>query len=181
MNIYNIHPQTGEYLNTGIADESPLEPGEYLIPAYATAIAPPSVLANQKAVFDGDAWSVLADFRGLVFYLADGSKHIITELGVSPPVGSTPTPPPAPAPSIEEVRAAMVCSSWQMRRAMTQTALRADVESAIAAADQDTKDMWEYATTFQRTHPIVAALAASMNKTDAEIDALFALALSITE
>ena len=35
-NIYNWHPITKEFVGTSKADESPLEPGVYLIPSYAT-------------------------------------------------------------------------------------------------------------------------------------------------
>jgi len=86
-----------------------------------------------------------------------------------------------PALSLSQRRESMRCSAWQLRRALTQEGLRAAVESAIAAADQDTKDMWEYATEYQRMHPIVLALATTLNKTGSEIDALFDLALTIVE
>lgn len=70
-------------------------------------------------------------------------------------------------------------ASWQFRRALNQMGLRADVETAVAASNQDTKDMWEYSQTFDRQHPFVAAIALVLNKTDDEIDAVFALAKSI--
>lgn len=41
MDIYHYHPATGEYQGYGIADESPLEPGHYLVPANATLLVPP--------------------------------------------------------------------------------------------------------------------------------------------
>lgn len=65
MYIYHYHPTTYEYMpvfdkdgNPDKADESPLEPGVYLIPAYATAIAPPAIPAGQQARFTDGAWAL---------------------------------------------------------------------------------------------------------------------------
>ncbi len=63
MIIYNYHPVTKEFLSQCEADESPLEPGVYLIPANATDMAPPTEGDNQKAVFDNGAWSLKDDYR----------------------------------------------------------------------------------------------------------------------
>jgi hypothetical protein len=81
-------------------------------------------------------------------------------------------------PSLEQLRAATRCQSWQFRRALTQLELRSSVESAVAASDQDTQDMWEYATTIERLHPFVVSMAGALGKTDEEVDAVFALANS---
>lgn len=59
MNIYHYHPVSGAYLGSGMADESPLEPGVWLIPAHATKVAPPVFGEGEQAVFDGSAWAVL--------------------------------------------------------------------------------------------------------------------------
>lgn len=85
MLIYNYHPETKEYIGSSEADRSPLEEDVYLIPAYATDIKPPSVNENQKPVFNNGQWSIVADYRGTEYWLSDGSKHTITELGVELP------------------------------------------------------------------------------------------------
>jgi hypothetical protein len=52
MKIYNYHPISKEYTGESIADESPLEEGVYLIPAYATDI-PPVFKEGKATVFSG--------------------------------------------------------------------------------------------------------------------------------
>lgn len=54
--IYNYHPETGEYVGQAEADESPLDPGTYLIPANATEMKPPAQLEGFVRVFDGEKW-----------------------------------------------------------------------------------------------------------------------------
>jgi hypothetical protein len=56
MRIYHYHPTTNILLGSSEADLSPMEPGVYLIPAYATEIVPPVEPDGQRAVFDGAAW-----------------------------------------------------------------------------------------------------------------------------
>lgn len=63
MQIYHYHPATGEYLGEGTADESPLEPGKYLIPAHATTTAPPTAMSGKVRVWRGE-W-VFEDVRGV--------------------------------------------------------------------------------------------------------------------
>lgn len=56
MKIYHYHPETLEYLGEGRADESPLEPGVFLIPAHATPAAPPEEVAGKTRHFEAGAW-----------------------------------------------------------------------------------------------------------------------------
>ena len=58
MNIYHYISETGIFHSKGVADESPLEPGVFLIPAHATTVAPPEVTEPEIAVFKNGAWSV---------------------------------------------------------------------------------------------------------------------------
>jgi hypothetical protein len=70
-------------------------------------------------------------------------------------------------------------SPRQIRQALTRAGLRQAVEGAIAAGDQDTKDWWEFATQFERQHARVIAMGAALGQTDAQLDALWALAVSL--
>ena len=61
MLVYNYHSEFGFYTSTSEADESPLEPGIWLIPAYATTIEPPTCREDQIVVFyeDRQEWDVV--------------------------------------------------------------------------------------------------------------------------
>ena len=84
--VYNYRPDSGEYLDHADAEESPLEEGVVLVPAFATLQAPPDCAAHQCAVFDSShqQWKLVPDWRGVTLYsTADGSR-------ISAPLGKTP-------------------------------------------------------------------------------------------
>lgn len=85
--IYHYHPVSREYLGYSEADESPREPGNYLIPAFSTLTQPPATGDREIAVFDevGDDWSVAPDFRSVPLYsTVDGHAIAVTEIGAQP-------------------------------------------------------------------------------------------------
>lgn len=51
-----------------------------------------------------------------------------------------------------------------------------NVEAAIPLAPREVQIMWEYSSSFERTHPALAALAAQLGYTDEQLDALFGIA-----
>jgi hypothetical protein len=57
-NAYSFHPETGVFIGIDLAQESPLEPGVFLLPARATFVEPPQVTEGKQAVWKGDAWEV---------------------------------------------------------------------------------------------------------------------------
>lgn len=73
MKIYNYHIESKHYLGSSNADESPLEPGVFLIPASATPIAPPEPQVNKVHVFnvESDSWETIEDLRGDYFSTAE--------------------------------------------------------------------------------------------------------------
>lgn len=57
MKIYHYDQHTGEYMGDGEAAADPLEPGRWLIPAWATTIAPPEAVEGKVRYFDGLEWA----------------------------------------------------------------------------------------------------------------------------
>lgn len=72
-------------------------------------------------------------------------------------------------------------SMFQARTALRRAGLLAAVEAAVdASGDPEIQDAWEYATEFPRSSPTIAALAAQIGLTDAQVDDLFRVAATIT-
>jgi hypothetical protein len=76
MQIFNYDPITRALIGAGIADENPLEPGEFIIPAYATAVAPPNVPAGKYAAFDS-AWQLLDAVGPVAEVIAETQEQTI--------------------------------------------------------------------------------------------------------
>ncbi|NJB67207.1 hypothetical protein GGQ74_000847 [Desulfobaculum xiamenense] len=95
MIIHHYHPVSGVYLGQGEADESPLEPGVYLIPAHATEAAPPVCAEDEIARWSGEAWTVVPDLRGAAYWTSPRERHEITDIGDTIPEGATIAPPPS--------------------------------------------------------------------------------------
>lgn len=85
MKIFHYHPITGVLLGEGQADESPLEPGVWLIPAHATTEEPPVVADGEQAVWL-DGWQAQAI--------------------PAPPAAVQPEPQPIPVPQTPEEKLA---------------------------------------------------------------------------
>lgn len=85
MKIYNYDPVDGSLLNEANADPSPLVPGEFLIPAHATIVAPPEFNENEIPVFSSGAWSVVPDFRNTTYWLSKGEEFTIANVDDIPP------------------------------------------------------------------------------------------------
>ncbi len=59
MKIYNYDPFTKIFVSEENADESPLEPGVYLIPAHATTLQPPEYNKEKEfCFFNEDKWEI---------------------------------------------------------------------------------------------------------------------------
>ena len=87
--------------------------------------------------------------------------------------GNTPEPADIPPVIIQPV------SPRQIRQALTAMGLRASVEAAVAAGEQDVKDWWEFSTAFDRLHPAVVEMGEALEQPPEALDALWALAASL--
>lgn len=101
MKHYNFDKITGEFLSEEPTAVNPREDGKFLIPSSATTVAPPPVDANQIAIFNGNEWSVVKDFRNQEFYNSNGDEIVISALDVEPDEEWATTPPP---PSLNNVK-----------------------------------------------------------------------------
>ncbi|MCE8004211.1 DUF4376 domain-containing protein [Billgrantia ethanolica] len=97
MRIWDIHPTDRTVIDPA-GREAPLDPmrQQSRIPAGATSVEPPETGEHESARWAGEAWEVVSDWRGHVYWLADGSRHEITELGKEPPVDALDEEPPEP-------------------------------------------------------------------------------------
>lgn len=72
-------------------------------------------------------------------------------------------------------------TSFQAKAALSRTGFLAPIESYMARSTTDPEDRlrWDKAVTFRRDHPLVLRIAQELRWTDAQLDALFALAKNI--
>jgi len=76
-------------------------------------------------------------------------------------------PPPAPILPVTDL---------QIRLALNELGLRQSVDAAVAAGDQDLKDLWDRALTLRRDHPKVIELGETLGQTPDQMDDLWRLA-----
>lgn len=70
-------------------------------------------------------------------------------------------------------------SPLQARRALRAANLLATVTAALEAADDETREAWEYATEIRRDNALVAAVAVGVGLTTEQVDALFIAAAAL--
>lgn len=85
------------------ADEDPLTPGEFLIPAGCYEDSPGELGEHQAAKRNSSktAWDILPDFVGTTYWLADGTSVTISVLGEAPPADSFEEKPVTLAEAVE--------------------------------------------------------------------------------
>jgi hypothetical protein len=96
MIIYNYSSIDFSFTYKSEAEQDPLDPSNYLIPAFATTIAPPTPGEHQASCFINGAWQFVENWIGVPYYLPDGTLTQNDSLGPLP-TGATFTKPPATA------------------------------------------------------------------------------------
>ena len=91
----------------------------------------------------------------------------------------TDLPPEEIAARAQARRAALVCTPRQARRALIEAGLLGAVTAWIATADAETQIDWEFATEIRRDWPPIAACAAALGLTAAQLDGLFIQAATL--
>lgn len=73
----------GLYVGPVLADESPLEPGVFLMPGGCVEVAPPEAPENKIQYWNGKRWQLLDYFNGLIVYNTS-TREPLTLSGVGP-------------------------------------------------------------------------------------------------
>jgi len=120
--------------------------------------------------------TITRDSDGLIIPVAPGNRHYDEYLEWLA-AGNTPSPyvaPPAPVPQ--------VVSRFQARAALLGAGLLDDVEALMAspATPAIHRLAWTDAVEFRRDSPTIAAVAAALSLSDAQLDGLFTVAAGIT-
>ena len=70
---------------------------------------------------------------------------------------------------------------WQARAALQMAGKLAAVQAAVDSSGSAVfRSAWEYATTVQRSSPMIAALGPAVGMSDHDIDQLFIVAANLT-
>ena len=170
MQIWHFHPDTGALLGAGAADPNPMEPGAWLIPAFATPVAPPEADEHERVVWVDGAW-------------------VVTTLPAPPP---PPPPPPAPPPVTDVSFWQFMMAAWKLDfithaealAAVRSRTMPAAFVTALAglpeAARLEAELKFAGITRMQRADPLFALVVAANIATDEQIDGVFAVAATIT-
>lgn len=102
--VYLYDELSGVFLGEYLAQESPMEPGKFIVPDKSTDISPPACGLNEVAIFTAGAWAVTANHIGQTWYdTATGDPVIITALGkpAANLIQQKPVIPPVPPTTAE--------------------------------------------------------------------------------
>ncbi len=65
MKFYSYDCDTKIFSGIGLAQKNPKKPEEYLFPPNTTTVQPPVMKQHEAAIFNGEYWEIIPDYRGL--------------------------------------------------------------------------------------------------------------------
>ena len=134
---------SGLFVEEVDARESPLEPGVYMIPAGCVEVPPPITGAKEAAVWMADAWTLVADHRGEVWF--NGDEPVTVDFVGDP--GEKGLSPEPPAPSLIVLRAAKLAAISAAADALLATGAPIDGGLHVALDDRSSADLMVMAAT----------------------------------
>lgn len=140
--LYAYHPQTGLPVGQVAADPSPLEPGEWLFPAFATLVAPPSPPDGHFVRFFDGAWSV--------------------EAIPQPEPEPEPAPPPVPDITRRQLRL------WLVRNGVPLANVEAAIDAMPEPARTEAQIEWQDASVYKLSNPLLIQIGAAVGLSDPE-------------
>lgn len=154
MKIVSQLNSVGYFVGPVVADESPMEPGVFLIPGGAVDAPPPNIPAGKVALWQGWAWAFVLP-----------PDEVQEE---NPPIDGVP----------------QSVTMRQARLALLGAGLLDSVNAAIAAITDATQQQaaeieWEYAQTVDRASPFTQQLASGLGLTSEQLDSLFTQAAAL--
>jgi len=172
----------GYFVGLTVADESPLEPGVYLMPAGTIDAPVPDIPEGQRAKWDGSDWlyeDIPPEKPEQPYPSWTYDEETYTWL---PPI-------PQPEPDyiwdedeqawyspLENARRNASLSRANFKLALLEAGYLQDVKDFVAqSADDRITILWEDSASFERTHPDLLLLASQMGYTDEQMDALFGI------
>ncbi|WP_306168632.1 hypothetical protein [Halomonas sp. MMSF_3323] len=114
MRIWDINPTDHTVIDPAGRD-CPIDPmsGQPKVPGSAIVEPPPSVAAREAAQAVNGDWRIVPDWRGHVYWLSDGTRHEIIELGVEPPAEALNEAPPRPIDDLAAQALSRINSGYQ--------------------------------------------------------------------
>lgn len=141
---------SGLFTCEGVADESPLEPGVYLIPAGATVVEPPETEDGQLARWDGSNWQI---------------ENVPVPVELEPAVPTRVT--------MRQARLALLGAGLLDDVEAAISAMGDTPEGKVARIE------WDYSSEVHRNKPFVQQLGAAVGLDEQQLDQLFITASGI--